>query len=64
MGPYGKLEYCWKELLWEVMSFENRMRHYEENKEQIKPYDYGPYFMVNLAVCSTHLIARNGVFPH
>lgn len=33
----GEQEYCWEELLGEVMSFECRMRHHEERKQQVSP---------------------------
>lgn len=32
-----KQEYCWEELLGEGVSFERRMRHHEEGKEQVTP---------------------------
>lgn len=59
----GKQEYCWEELFEEVVSFECRMRHHEEDKEQVSPMTV---VLISWSILFAELFqqAANGVFPH
>lgn len=59
----GKQEYCWEELLGEVMSFECRMGHHEEGKEQVSPMTV-VLILWSILFAELFQQAGNGVFPH
>lgn len=59
----GKQEYCWEELLEEVVSFECRMRHHEEGKEQVSPKTVVLILWPTL-FAELFQQAGNGGFPH
>lgn len=59
----GKQEYCWEELLGEVVSFDCRMRRHEEGKEQVSSVTV---VLILWSILFAELFQRagNGVFPH
>lgn len=59
----GKQEYCWEDLLGEVVRFECRMRHHEEGKGQVSPVTV-VHILWSILFAELFQLAGNGVFPH
>lgn len=59
----GKQEYCWEELLGEVVSFECSIRHHEEGKEQVSSMTV-VLILWSILFAEMFQQAGNRVFPH